>query len=64
MSELTEKYPNQWVAVVNKEVVRVGRNLEEVEKVVRQKVDNRPPFCFFTWRIFKYRGSIEVRDDN
>ncbi|MCK4615182.1 MAG: hypothetical protein KAU14_10295 [Thermoplasmata archaeon] len=36
-SELTEEYPNQWIAVVGKKVVAYGKNLAEVEKEARKK---------------------------
>lgn len=64
LGELMEKYPNQWVAVVNKEVACVGKNLAEVKKVARQKAGDRTPFCFFTWQTFRYRGSTGVRHDD
>ena len=64
LGELIEKYPNQWIAVVNKEVVCVGTNLAEVEEVARQKAGGRHPFSFFTWQTFRYRGSAGVRHDN
>lgn len=64
MSELLEKYPNQWVAVVNKEVVCVGKNLAEVEEVARQKAGGRHPFSFFAWQTFRYRSSTEIRHDD
>jgi len=64
LGELIEKYPNQWIAVVNKEIVCVGENLAEVKKVARQKTGDRTPFCFFTWQTFRYRGSTGVRHDN
>ncbi len=35
--ELTRKYPNQWIAVVNREVVAHGKNLAMVEKEARKK---------------------------
>jgi hypothetical protein len=50
MGELIEKYTNQWVAVVNQEVVCVGKNLAEVQRVARQKAGDRTPFCFFAWK--------------
>ena len=64
MSELLEKYPNQWIAVVNKEVACVGKNLAEVEEVARQKVGGRHPFSFFAWKTFWYRGSTGIRHDD
>jgi hypothetical protein len=62
--EFVEKYPNQWVAVVNKEVVCVGKSLAEVQKVARQKAGDRPPFYYFARRVFRYVGSAKVRHDN
>jgi hypothetical protein len=62
--EFVEKYPNQWVAVVNKEVVCVGKSLAEVEDVACRKAGDRPPFCFFTWKTLWFRPSTKVQDDN
>jgi len=64
LGELTEKYPNHWVAVVNKEVVCVAKNLGDVEKVARQKAGDRTPFYLFTRQIFRYRGATEVRHND
>lgn len=35
--ELSRKYPNQWIAVVNKKVVSAGKNLGKVEKESSKK---------------------------
>lgn len=37
MSDLAEKYPNLWVAVVNKKVVATGKVISEVERIVQEK---------------------------
>ncbi len=39
--ELAEKYPDQWVAVFNGEVIAAGKNLGEVEKVAHEKTGER-----------------------
>lgn len=36
-TELSEQYPNQWVAIVNKEVIATGRDGSEVEKITVEK---------------------------
>ncbi len=36
-SEIVKKYPNQWVAIVDKQVVAAGRTIAEVEKAGTEK---------------------------
>jgi len=62
MGEFVEKYPNQWVAVYNKEVVSVGTDLGEVEKEADKKAVDRPAFCVFAWRVFWFRDKTRIRD--
>jgi len=40
-SEISQKYPNQWVAIVNKKVVAAGKNGSEVEKIATEKMGKR-----------------------
>lgn len=36
-SELMQKYPNYWVAIVNKEVVSAGKDLKKVRDEARKR---------------------------
>lgn len=36
-TELAQKYPDQWIAVYDKEVISANKNLGEVEKVIQSK---------------------------
>jgi hypothetical protein len=40
-SELAQRYPDQWVAIFNKEVIAAGKNLAEVERVAQEKTGER-----------------------
>ncbi len=40
INELVKKYPDQWIAVYDKEIVAVDENLAEVEKVAAKKEIN------------------------
>ena len=62
MDEFVEKYPNQWVAVYNKEVVSVGTNMGEVEKAASKKAVDRPAYYIFAQRVFWYRDKTRIRD--
>ena len=37
LNELTQKYPDHWIAVLEKEVVIASKDLGEVERVARKK---------------------------
>ena len=37
IGDLIEKYPNRWVAVVNKKVVATGKIIGEVERIAQEK---------------------------
>jgi len=62
MVELGRKYPNQWVAVYNKEVVSFGTNLAFVKKVAAEKATDRPAFCFFAKHFGRYPIKTGVSD--
>ncbi len=36
-TQIWEKYPEMWIAIVNKKVVSYGKNLEEVRNTAREK---------------------------
>ena len=40
-SELMRKYPNLWVAIVNKVVVSAGSDLRKVREEARKKTDRK-----------------------
>ena len=61
MDEFVEKYPNQWVAVYNKEVVSVGTNLGEVEEKADKKAIDRPAYSVFAWKVFWFRDKTKIR---
>jgi hypothetical protein len=65
INELTEKYPDQWIAVLEKEVIIASKDLGLVKKVARQRASTvgRGP-CVYTlveapWR---FRRSIGISD--
>ena len=62
IGEFVEKYPNQWVAVYNKEVVSVGTNLGEVEEAADQKAVDRPAYCIFAQQLIRFRDKAKIRD--
>lgn len=56
IGEFVQKYPNQWVAVCNKEVVSVGTDLGKVKKEANKKAVDRTPYCIFAQQIFRFRS--------
>jgi hypothetical protein len=36
-AELVKKYPDKWVAVINKKVVSAGIDIQKIEKIARKK---------------------------
>ena len=40
-SEFLDKYPNQWVAIVNKKVVSHNSNLSKVEEIAKYKTHRK-----------------------
>ena len=46
-TELVHTYPDQWIAVYDKEVIVANKYLGEVEKVVQSK--NLPRQCLYTF---------------
>ena len=61
-TELVKKYPDQWIAVYDKEVIVANKYLGEVEKVVQTKsfprqclyvfVEGTIHFYGFNWVVF------------
>ncbi len=40
-SEISRKYPNQWVAIADKKVVAAGKDGSEVERIAIEKMGKR-----------------------
>ena len=40
-SEWMQKYPDQWIAIVDKKVVAVGKNIREVERIAQDKTGRK-----------------------
>jgi len=47
MNVLTEVYPDQWVAIVDKQVVAVGKTRGEVQNATRKKINSREFLLYF-----------------
>ena len=47
-AEISEEYPNQWVAVCNKKVIAAGKEGGEVKRIALQKVGDRRVVIFFS----------------
>ncbi|MDI6794339.1 MAG: DUF5678 domain-containing protein [bacterium] len=53
---LSEKFPNQWVAVADKKVVSAGENLERVETEAEKKTGKRDfPLLFIERGAYVYK---------
>ena len=57
-TELVQKYPDQWIAVYDKEVIVANKYLGEVEKVVQSK--NFPRQCVYSY----VEGTMRVYGHN
>jgi len=40
-SEISQKYPNQWVAIADKKVIAAGKDGSEVENLATEKIRKR-----------------------
>ncbi len=63
INELTAKYPDHWIAVLEKEVVIASTDLGEVERVARQKAAERgkgPCVYDFVEGLWRFRGTPKV----
>ena len=59
-SEISQQYPNLWVAVVNKEVVAAGKVIAEVEKIAEEKTGRKEfPVIFAEQGIHVYQSRSE-----
>jgi len=61
--ELSEKYPNQWLAIYNKEVISFG-DLGFVKKAVSKKAIGGPVFYYFAQQHYRYLDKTGVRDES
>ncbi|MBI3920561.1 MAG: hypothetical protein HY318_04000 [Armatimonadetes bacterium] len=48
LTELTQQYPDLWIAVYSKEVVAFGKNLGEVERRAKEKSGGEPCCLWLT----------------
>ncbi|HID26360.1 MAG: DUF5678 domain-containing protein [Methanosarcinales archaeon] len=46
-SELTAKYPDQWVAIFNKQVIAADEDLGKVEDIAKAKIHEEPIHVIF-----------------
>ena len=63
INELTEKYPDMWIAVLDKEVIIASKDLGEVKRVARKKAaEVGRGFCVYTFieSFERLRGSLKV----
>ena len=55
--ELSEHYPNQWVAIYNKQVVTAGRVISDILEEARRKAGDHEFVVFFSEKgIHIYRS--------
>jgi len=57
IDDLKKQCPDQWVAVVNKEVVASGKNLAEVERLAEEKTGEKE---FPVWLVEVGASSIRI----
>ena len=56
-TELAKRYPNTWVAIVNKEVVAVGEDIKRAELEASRKTKRTEyPILFIERGIHVYKG--------
>ena len=66
-TELVQKYPDMWIAIMDKEVVIASKDLGEVYRVGRQKEDEvgRGPCIYdFVESPLRFRGPIDVQNSD
>ncbi len=57
LGEISQSYPNQWVAIVDKTVVAAGKNLSEVKKTAKVKTGRKEfPIVFAERSIHVYQS--------
>lgn len=65
ISEITEQYPNQWIAVVDKQVVAAGKVIAEVRNEAEQKTGRKHfPVIFAERGIRVYKNLSKVPNQN
>ena len=56
-SELAKRYPNRWVAIVNKEVIGVGEDIKSAELESNRRTKRAEyPILFIERGIHVYKG--------
>ena len=67
LNELTEKYPNHWIAVLEKEVIIASKDLDKVKRVARQRaaeVAKGQCVYRFVESFERFRRAIDIRCPN
>ena len=67
INELTQKYPDHWIAVLEKEVVIASKDLDEVKNVAQKRaaeVGEGQCVYSFVEGLWRFRGHIKVSDSN
>ena len=66
INELTQKYPDHWIAVLEKEVVSASQDdMAEFERVARQRaaeVGKGPCVYDFIEGLWRFRGPVSVQN--
>ena len=60
-TEIVRKYPDQWVAIVDRKVVAAGRTIADVEKIATEKTGRDEFPIYFAERgirVYKNRTGI------
>jgi len=61
INELTETYPDKWVAIVDKQVVAVGETIGAVEKEAFTKTNRKEfPVLFLEGQIYVYSHQLKI----
>jgi len=65
LAELAQAYPNQWIAVVDKQVVAVGKVIAEVRREGEQKTGRKHfPVIFAERGIHVYKNFSGISNSN
>ncbi len=51
-TEISKRYPNQWVAIVDKQIIAAGKNAKEVGKVTIRKSGRKEFVIYFAEQGF------------
>ena len=64
LNELTQKYPDHWIAVLEKEVVIASKDLDKVKRVARQRAaEAAKGQCVYRFveSFERFRRAIDIR---